>query len=344
MRRLFIAAVAILHILPARSEVRYTDDRSDPTALLESLYNAINRREYARAWSYFARKPAPDLQTYAEGYADTEAVTVKVGLPSGHQAPDGTVHHYVPVAIEATNNDGEGYVYGGCYELKLSPQQVGGEAFSPLQIVEGKLSSSSGTLADALPKTCDDLGEPDPRLLPESRAKALFAKSFGATCDPTLFEAGDEQAFRSWLVTFKYPDASPDDPVAQRRIFQFLCNRGAYNESHIFMMADADGEDLKTLSFAVPDLDIDYADDESARVQSIAVKGFGSQIEVANADFDPDSLTILSFAKWRGLGDASSVATWVLRDGEFALLRYDVDASYDGEHDSQTVVDYGKVQ
>jgi hypothetical protein len=41
------------------------------------------------------------------------------------------------------------------------------------------------------------------------------------------------------------------------------------------------------------------------------------------------------------VGDASSRGTWVFADGGFRLIRYEVDASYDGEINPQTIVDYG---
>ena len=37
---------------------------------------------------------------------------------------------------------------------------------------------------------------------------------------------------------------------------------------------------------------------------------------------------------------ASCKETWIFRDGEFTLMKYDVDASYDGEINPETVLDY----
>jgi len=41
-----------------------------------------------------------------------------------------------------------------------------------------------------------------------------------------------------------------------------------------------------------------------------------------------------------GVGDASDSGTYLFRNGNFSLVQYDVDASYDGEENPQTVVDY----
>ncbi|MGO4843166.1 DUF1176 domain-containing protein, partial [Rhizobiaceae sp. 2RAB30] len=49
---------------------------------------------------------------------------------------------------------------------------------------------------------------------------------------------------------------------------------------------------------------------------------------------------LMSHAKWRGVGDASSTGTYIFREGTFTLVKYDVDASYDGEINPETVLDF----
>jgi hypothetical protein len=49
---------------------------------------------------------------------------------------------------------------------------------------------------------------------------------------------------------------------------------------------------------------------------------------------------LTSWSKWRGVGDASANGTWAFKNGRFVLVKYDVDASYDGEINPQTVIDY----
>ncbi|WP_342587146.1 DUF1176 domain-containing protein [Kumtagia ephedrae] len=61
---------------------------------------------------------------------------------------------------------------------------------------------------------------------------------------------------------------------------------------------------------------------------------------LVNSFYDDASKSITSAAKWRGVGDASSSGTWMFRDGTFTLVRYDVDASYDGEINPETVLDF----
>ncbi len=340
MRAIAVVAAGLSIASPAMAaDTPYLDDRSDPAGLIKSLYNAIERKEYARAWSYFSEKPAASLEAYAEGYADTDSVRVAIGIPSAHDS-DGTQFYYVPVAIEASSADGDAQTYGGCYELRLADPQSQDEDFAPLHIADGKLASASGGLHDAMPATCDDLGAPDQAEMLEHRARALFRDAFAERCDLGMAARKAEEAMISYEMRFRYSYDSASAPESSARLYRFLCGRGAYNESHVFIMADPSNQ-LRAVSFATPDLDIRYQDDDFEKaVDSITVVGFRAVQELVNSDFDPATLTLTSFAKWRGVGDASSVGTWILRDGEFSLTRYEVDASYDGEIDLEPVIDY----
>lgn len=139
----------------------YYDDRSTAAAVVESLYNAINRGEYLRAWSYFERDPAldedalvADFEAFAAGYENTENVQLLVG-PEITEGAAGTVYYSIPVAIEATDRDGASETFSGCYTLKLAqPSLQATPPFQPMTIVEGELAPSEGALETALPAQC----------------------------------------------------------------------------------------------------------------------------------------------------------------------------------------------
>src|SRR5690606_16655721 len=121
---------------------------------------------------------------------------------------------------------------------------------------------------------------------------------------------------------------------------RFFCYRGAYNESHVYYLADEHG-DVQQLQFARPELDIRYQDDDTEKpVESIRIDGYGARADLVNSDYDGETLTISECSKWRGLGAASSSGRWQFRQGAFRLVHFEVDASYDGQTDSETVVDY----
>jgi hypothetical protein len=63
----------------------YLDDRSTPSGLMLSYVNALNRKEYLRAYSYW-ENPQQDLgsyEQYQQGYQDTASVEAELGQISG---------------------------------------------------------------------------------------------------------------------------------------------------------------------------------------------------------------------------------------------------------------------
>lgn len=126
----------------------YRDDRSTPVALIESLYNAVNRHEYLRAWSYFSE--APDFETFEEGYRATKSVRLKLGEAVSEGAA-GSIYSRVPTVIEASGTNGALAVFTGCYETRLvQPANQATPPFKPLQIVKATLRPASTSFAETL--------------------------------------------------------------------------------------------------------------------------------------------------------------------------------------------------
>src|SRR5438093_3672684 len=83
----------------ASGETPFYEDRTSATGALKSYYNAINRKEYERAYGYFdgAPKPQPSLapsyDKFVAGYANTAPVTLALGINKMHQAAaDGSLY------------------------------------------------------------------------------------------------------------------------------------------------------------------------------------------------------------------------------------------------------------
>jgi hypothetical protein len=100
----------------------YEQRMGSGTQLLKSFYNAINRKEYERAYSYYEGAPNPDASLAApypqwvQGYANTASVTLAVGKETVG-AGAGNIFASVPVVITATQKDGSKQVFSGCYIL-----------------------------------------------------------------------------------------------------------------------------------------------------------------------------------------------------------------------------------
>ncbi len=315
----------------------YLDDRSDAVAVIRSFYNAVNRREYARAWDYFGEtRPAGSFEAFVDGYRTTEHVDVRTGAVSREGAA-GSIFYSVPVAIRAIATDGGEKVFSGCYALRQVNAQVQEPPFRPILIEQGTLQPSSSDLAEAVPaRGGDGPSEPPGDAAIEQAARA-FAATYGEQCPvPAERVRPDPQAF---VLTWRDGRDGADPAERQARLFRFSCSVAAYNEDAVWYLHD-EIAGLRQLQFATPELDIHYRGDGQEDVEAIGIIGFRASDRLANSDYDEASMTLSAHSKWRGLGDASDAGTWLFRNGDFALVRYEVDASHDGQINPETVLDY----
>lgn len=340
----FTLPAALVSVLPvtqlAAQEERYIDDRSSASAIVTSLYNAVNRKEYARAWDYFGeQKPASDVEAFAKGYENTNQVNVATGNVASEGAAGSTFYH-VPVAIISFNKDGSEQVFAGCYTARLANPAIQAPPFQPLHIEKGSLKPSDLPYAEAVPESCPDAPAPEATDNMLAQAQAAFEAAY-ADCDGHLPGADPTQtAAEEYKIPFRYSADADGQPEREARLFRFYCGTGAYNESHVYYQYD-ENDGLRALQFATPELDIRYENDDSeGNVESITIIGYTADQKLVNSFYDEASQSITSAPKWRGIGDASSNGTWIFRNGEFTLVKYDVDASYDGEINPETVLDF----
>jgi hypothetical protein len=345
MRRALLAATALLSLATTplvafaagdTPEAPYVDDRSSAEAVVNSLYSAINRHEFARAWGYYGdTKPAKDFDTFVKGYDGTVKVEVKTGAVSDEGAA-GSIYYSVPVAIQATDNKGEAKVFAGCYTLRQVNAQIQEPPFQPIFIDKGALKPSTADFGEAVPPSCGDGPPPPKKDTALEQAKKAFLATYGDQCDKDLL-AREPEVFS---IKYKDKDAQPGDPDKETRLFHFACSAAAYNESSVYYMTDALSV-VQQLQFTEPEMDIRYVNNDSeGKVESMHIVGFRTTGWATNSSYDETAHTITTFDKWRGVGDASSSGTYLFRNGDFSLVQYDVDASYDGEQNPQTVVDY----
>lgn len=335
------ALLAGLFAAPAiAEEARYLDDRSSAVSVVQSFYNAVNRKEYARAWAYFGdEKPVADLDTFASGYEDTERVNVITGNGASEGAA-GSVFHYLPVSILASGKDGSAQVFAGCYVLRLADPAIQASSFTPLHIEKAQLEPSDKSQADALPENCPDAPEPEQADVILEQARTLLAAE-NENCAQLLTEASSsEPRIVQYRIPFHYSSDGDDQPEREARLIRFFCGAGAYNETHVYYQHDEE-YGLRGLQFVKPELDIRYeSEDSDEKVKSIDVIGYITEAILMNSSYDEATLTLTSAYKWRGIGDASDSGIWIFRNGRFTLVGYEVDASYDGEINPESVLDF----
>jgi hypothetical protein len=115
---------------------QYIDSRTGPVEVLQSLYNAINRHEDVRAYSYWksTAQNLPGLDQFEQGYNNTQEVTLTTGLVTS-DAGAGQIYDTVPVALKAGLSDGTQQTFVGCYVLHISnPDIQTAPPFQPLGI------------------------------------------------------------------------------------------------------------------------------------------------------------------------------------------------------------------
>jgi hypothetical protein len=165
MRRLGISVAAALLLgtvvvtgaasqVAGPGEPAYVDDRSTPEQVLRSYTSAINRREYARAYSYW-ESGAADLAPYPEfeqGFADTASVELNVVGPVGSGVGAGQLYWGVPVELVAQSTGGETRRFAGCYVLHLArPQLQAVPPFRPIGIRSAAIRAGEDAKAECPP-------------------------------------------------------------------------------------------------------------------------------------------------------------------------------------------------
>lgn len=109
---------------PDDSQYPIGDDEPTPHEAVEVVrdyYTAINGRNYARAfalWSEGGRATGQSPQQFADGFADTNGVSVEVMAPGRIDAAAGSRYIEIPVALTTTQDDGTQRKYVGAYKLR----------------------------------------------------------------------------------------------------------------------------------------------------------------------------------------------------------------------------------
>jgi hypothetical protein len=144
--------------LPDFSADVYLDDRSTPTGLVLSYYNAINRHEYLRAYSYWQdQTQLPSFDQFAQGYQDTASVQVSLGA-IGLSVGAGQTYYTVPVLLKSETTGGDQQTYSGCYTMHLglpSAQAVPPYQGLGFQTADVKQAAGGANDSDLLAHACD---------------------------------------------------------------------------------------------------------------------------------------------------------------------------------------------
>lgn len=120
----------------------YMDDRSGALEIVSSYFNAMNRREFARAWSYWREGGlGTNFEDFVEGYDEVTSSQFRLGKVIISSSPDeaesvisAVVFYRVPVVVAYNFGPDWSETLRGCFLLKLASPAVQSPPFVPLQI------------------------------------------------------------------------------------------------------------------------------------------------------------------------------------------------------------------
>ena len=136
----------------------FVDNRSGPEETVSSLLNALNKKQYVRAYSYFQDPtafPGP-YSSFAAGYADTDVITALFGDAQTEGAA-GSVYYKLPLGLIVTTTSASTQTFVGCYTLRLSePTVQEAPPFQPMGITTAKFSQvdNNTDVKALLPTAC----------------------------------------------------------------------------------------------------------------------------------------------------------------------------------------------
>ena len=94
-------------------------ERGDPIEMLVSYYEAINARDYRRAYRLW-ESPQTSYERFVAGFADTDRVRLLVEPSGRNEGAAGSVYAEVTTIVVATTRAGNDRVFAGCYVLRRS--------------------------------------------------------------------------------------------------------------------------------------------------------------------------------------------------------------------------------
>jgi heat shock protein HslJ len=98
------------------------EDRSDPLSTLASYYEAINARDYRRAYGLWD-SPTTSFERFASGFADTDRVRLLVEPSARVEGAAGSAYADISTIVVSTTRAGNERVFAGCYVMRRSNVQ-----------------------------------------------------------------------------------------------------------------------------------------------------------------------------------------------------------------------------
>lgn len=131
-----------------------SEEQTSPESALVSFFEAINNKDYDRAFSSWETAPS-DLGTFKRGYANTTNVRLLVGLPVQIEGAAGSLYADVSVVLVSQLRSGQSRIFSGCYTMRKSnlsrednPNAMGWRIYKASVTAQRDLSRASEILTN----------------------------------------------------------------------------------------------------------------------------------------------------------------------------------------------------
>jgi hypothetical protein len=123
---LIVFAILLISVAPGMAQTLEFTSRTDPVSLIGAYYNAISRRDYQSAYSFWETPPDnATLEQFAAGFADTQSARAFVRLPIVTDAGAGNIFASLPTLVIATRTDSSQQIFAGCFTTHRTNVPVG---------------------------------------------------------------------------------------------------------------------------------------------------------------------------------------------------------------------------
>ena len=99
------------------------DDVSSPEYVMLSFENALNMKDFQRAWNYWKPQPEAGFEKWKKGYADTKHIDIYYKYKDS-DAGAGNRWVIYTVKMFAEDNKGKKHLYEGYYTLHTSAPEL----------------------------------------------------------------------------------------------------------------------------------------------------------------------------------------------------------------------------
>jgi hypothetical protein len=134
------------------------ENSDSATGLLTSYYDAINRKDYRRAYGYW-QNPSDGFEDFAKGFAETEKVRLIVEPPNRFEGAAGSLYTQVPTVLISTMKNGKNQMFAGCYTLRksnLRPPDIPKETGWHIYRANLKTIPADAEIPQMLAEACQD--------------------------------------------------------------------------------------------------------------------------------------------------------------------------------------------